>query len=122
MQERELRKGSIRRCGAEGPGSHWPSNTGADPAAPSGVPPATVLDCKPVRGRNTGVGMSVGDGLSASLPPVVFPSGLPPETNAVRVQVTQTAVRSRKQRKGVGSAGSGTRGDKGAHHCRMLCA
>eukprot|EP00965_Chrysotila_dentata_P231117 6198161-Pleurochrysis_carterae.AAC.10 len=70
MQERELQKGSVRRCGAEGRRSHWPSITGADPAASSGVPPGTTPNCKPVRGRNTGVSESVrGEGLSASLPP-----------------------------------------------------
>eukprot|EP00965_Chrysotila_dentata_P097183 3211943-Pleurochrysis_carterae.AAC.1 len=83
MQERELRKGSVRRCGAEGGRSHWLSTTGADPAASSGVRPATDLDCRPVRGSNTGVGVSVGgDALSASLPPVAFAGGLPPEANA----------------------------------------
>ena len=87
MQERELRKGSVRRCGVEGSRSHWPSTPGADPAASFGVPPTTALDCKPVRGSNTGVGVSVGgDGLSASLPPVAFAGGWPPEANAVRAQ------------------------------------
>eukprot|EP00965_Chrysotila_dentata_P081310 2684913-Pleurochrysis_carterae.AAC.1 len=74
MQERELRNGS-------------PSTTGANPVASLGVPPTTALDCKPVRGSNTGVGVSVGvDGLSASLPPVAFAGGVPPEANAVRAQ------------------------------------
>eukprot|EP00965_Chrysotila_dentata_P027847 925465-Pleurochrysis_carterae.AAC.1 len=81
MQERELRKGSERRCGAEG--RHWPSTTGAEPAASSGVPPATALNCKAVRGSNTGVGVSAGgDGLSALLPPVAFAGGVSPEANA----------------------------------------
>eukprot|EP00965_Chrysotila_dentata_P178344 5890165-Pleurochrysis_carterae.AAC.1 len=66
----------MRRCGAEGRRSHWPSTTGADPAASFGVPPATASDCKPVRGSHTGVGVSTGrDGLSASLPPVAFAGG-----------------------------------------------
>eukprot|EP00965_Chrysotila_dentata_P151667 5012723-Pleurochrysis_carterae.AAC.1 len=61
MQEHELREGSVRRCGAEGPGLHWPSAAGADPAASSGVPPAMALECKPVRGNDTGVvGVSTG--------------------------------------------------------------
>eukprot|EP00965_Chrysotila_dentata_P056878 1887269-Pleurochrysis_carterae.AAC.1 len=45
MQERELREGSMRRCGARGPGAHWPSAAGADPAASSGIQPETTLDC-----------------------------------------------------------------------------
>eukprot|EP00965_Chrysotila_dentata_P237241 6201778-Pleurochrysis_carterae.AAC.3 len=60
MQECELRKGSVRRCGVERSRSHWPSAVGADPTASSGVPPAMALDCKPVRANDTGVGMSVG--------------------------------------------------------------
>eukprot|EP00965_Chrysotila_dentata_P189389 6173292-Pleurochrysis_carterae.AAC.1 len=40
MQERELREGIVRRCEAEGRRSHWPSTTGTDPAASSGLPPA----------------------------------------------------------------------------------
>eukprot|EP00965_Chrysotila_dentata_P045679 1517663-Pleurochrysis_carterae.AAC.2 len=52
MQERELRKGSVRRCGEEGPGSNWPSAAGANPAASFGVPPEMPLDCKPVRGKD----------------------------------------------------------------------
>eukprot|EP00965_Chrysotila_dentata_P043111 1432156-Pleurochrysis_carterae.AAC.1 len=76
MQERELRNGSVRRCRVEGGRPHWPSTTGADPAASFSVPPKMALDCKPMRGRNTGVGVSVsGDGLSASLPPVAFAGG-----------------------------------------------
>eukprot|EP00965_Chrysotila_dentata_P073201 2419013-Pleurochrysis_carterae.AAC.1 len=60
----------MRRRGAKGPGAHWPSAAGVDPAASSGVPPETTLDCKPVRGGITGVGVSTGDdALSASLPP-----------------------------------------------------
>eukprot|EP00965_Chrysotila_dentata_P237214 6201755-Pleurochrysis_carterae.AAC.2 len=88
MQERELRKGSVRRCGAEKCRSHRPSTIDADPVgASSGLPPAMVLDCKHVRGSNTGVGVSVGDdGLSTSLPPVAFAGGLPPEAIAVRAQ------------------------------------
>eukprot|EP00965_Chrysotila_dentata_P027059 898152-Pleurochrysis_carterae.AAC.1 len=66
MQERELRKGSVRRCGAEGHQSHWPSTTGEDPAALSGVLPAMALDCNTVRGSNTGVGVSIGDNWSSS--------------------------------------------------------
>eukprot|EP00965_Chrysotila_dentata_P140103 4631860-Pleurochrysis_carterae.AAC.1 len=87
MQERELRVGNMRRCGAERRWSHWPSTTGADPVASSSVPPAMSLDCKPVRGSNTGVGVSVGgDGLSTSLPPAAFAGGLPPEVIAVCAQ------------------------------------
>eukprot|EP00965_Chrysotila_dentata_P104746 3459615-Pleurochrysis_carterae.AAC.1 len=87
MQERELRNGSVRRCGVEGGRSHWPSTTGEDPVASFGVPPTTALDCKPVRGSNTGVGVSVGgDGLNESLPPVAFAGGVTPEVNAVRAQ------------------------------------
>eukprot|EP00965_Chrysotila_dentata_P010482 341556-Pleurochrysis_carterae.AAC.1 len=57
--------------------------TGADPAASSGVPPATAPDCKPVRNGNTGVGVNTGgDGLSSSLPPVAFAGGVPSEANA----------------------------------------
>eukprot|EP00965_Chrysotila_dentata_P136419 4511468-Pleurochrysis_carterae.AAC.1 len=83
MQERELRNGSVRRCGVEGDRSHWPSTTGADPAASFGVPTTTALDCKPMRGSNTGVGVNVrGDGVSTSLPPVAFAGGVPPEANA----------------------------------------
>eukprot|EP00965_Chrysotila_dentata_P222113 6192771-Pleurochrysis_carterae.AAC.1 len=76
---------SVRRYGVEGGRSYRPSTTGADLAASSGVPPATALDCRPVRGSNTGIGVSVeGDGLSTSLPPVAFAGGKPPEANAVR--------------------------------------
>eukprot|EP00965_Chrysotila_dentata_P125930 4162087-Pleurochrysis_carterae.AAC.1 len=53
MQEHELRRGSMRHCGAERRRSHWPSTTGADPIASSGVPPATAPDSKPVRGSNS---------------------------------------------------------------------
>eukprot|EP00965_Chrysotila_dentata_P096127 3175759-Pleurochrysis_carterae.AAC.1 len=88
MQERELRESSVRRCGVERCRSHhWPSAASADPATSSGVPPAMALNCKPGRGSNTGVGVTVGgDGLSASLPPVAFAGGLPSEANAVRTQ------------------------------------
>eukprot|EP00965_Chrysotila_dentata_P110993 3668452-Pleurochrysis_carterae.AAC.1 len=73
MQERKLRRGSVRRCGVKGGRSHRPSTTGTDLAASSGVPPATALNCRPVQGSNTGVGVSIGgDGLSMSLPPVAF--------------------------------------------------
>eukprot|EP00965_Chrysotila_dentata_P063486 2104244-Pleurochrysis_carterae.AAC.1 len=87
MQEREPRVGSSRRCGAERRRSHWPSTPGADPVASPGVPPPMSFDCNPVRGSNTGVGVSVGgDGLSVSLPPVAFAGGVPPEASAVRAQ------------------------------------
>eukprot|EP00965_Chrysotila_dentata_P090360 2981698-Pleurochrysis_carterae.AAC.1 len=33
MQERELRKGSVRHSGVKGGRSYWPSTTGADPVA-----------------------------------------------------------------------------------------
>eukprot|EP00965_Chrysotila_dentata_P081298 2684577-Pleurochrysis_carterae.AAC.1 len=83
MQERELREGSVQRCGANRPDAHWPSAAGADPAASSGVPPETTLDCKPARGRDTGVGVRAGDdALSASLPPGAFAGRLPPEASA----------------------------------------
>eukprot|EP00965_Chrysotila_dentata_P188599 6172840-Pleurochrysis_carterae.AAC.3 len=76
--ERELRLGNVRRCGAKRRRSHWPSTTGTDPVASSGVPPAMALDCKPVRGSNTGVGVSVGGNvLSTSLPLAAFASSLP---------------------------------------------
>eukprot|EP00965_Chrysotila_dentata_P148223 4893288-Pleurochrysis_carterae.AAC.1 len=60
----------MRRCGAERRRSHWPSIPRADPVASSGVPAAMPLGCKPVRGSNTGVGVSVGGdhGLSTPLP------------------------------------------------------
>eukprot|EP00965_Chrysotila_dentata_P011381 371662-Pleurochrysis_carterae.AAC.1 len=61
MQGREPREGNMRRRGAERPGAHWPSAVGADPAASLGVPPETTIDCKPVRGRDTGAGVSTGD-------------------------------------------------------------
>eukprot|EP00965_Chrysotila_dentata_P112745 3725205-Pleurochrysis_carterae.AAC.1 len=62
MQGREPREGSMRRRGAERLGAHWPSAAGADPAASlDGVPPETTLDWKPVRGRDTGAGVSTGD-------------------------------------------------------------
>eukprot|EP00965_Chrysotila_dentata_P055191 1831583-Pleurochrysis_carterae.AAC.1 len=36
----------VRRSGAKGSWAHWQSAAGADPAASSGVPPETTLDCK----------------------------------------------------------------------------
>eukprot|EP00965_Chrysotila_dentata_P129092 4267453-Pleurochrysis_carterae.AAC.1 len=57
-----------------------------------------TLDCKPVRGNDTGVGVSVGGrrvvGLSTLLPPVALAGGLPPEANAVRAQRRQANGRS----------------------------
>eukprot|EP00965_Chrysotila_dentata_P199932 6179674-Pleurochrysis_carterae.AAC.1 len=98
MQEHELRKGSVQRCGAKGPSSHWLSATDADPAASSGIPPEIALDCKPVRGNDTGVtDVSTGDdALSASLPPGTFASRLPPEASTVHAQRhrVEEAVRS----------------------------
>eukprot|EP00965_Chrysotila_dentata_P179343 5922128-Pleurochrysis_carterae.AAC.1 len=135
MQERELRKGSVERCGVEGHRSHWPSTTGADPAALSGVPPATAPDCKPMRGSNTGVGVSTGgDGLSALLPSVAFAGGLPPEANAVRArgaaqapEVTRArtvavccARHTRPPWRGSGVHGRGGGGRAAAVHARRV--
>eukprot|EP00965_Chrysotila_dentata_P263269 6214798-Pleurochrysis_carterae.AAC.8 len=78
----------MRRSGAEKRRSHWPSTTSADPVASSSVLPTMSLDCKPVQGSNTGVGVSIGgNGLStSSLPPAAFAGGLPPEATAVCAQ------------------------------------
>eukprot|EP00965_Chrysotila_dentata_P159870 5281206-Pleurochrysis_carterae.AAC.1 len=43
MQERELRKASVRRCGAERRRLRWPSVAGTNPAASSGAPPRRGL-------------------------------------------------------------------------------
>eukprot|EP00965_Chrysotila_dentata_P022770 754694-Pleurochrysis_carterae.AAC.1 len=100
MQERKLREGSMRRRGAKEPGAHWPSAAGADPAASSGVPSETTLDCKP-------------------LPPSAFAGRLSPEASATRAQKhrAEEAVRSHKQRKGVCSTCAETKGGEGAHLC-----
>eukprot|EP00965_Chrysotila_dentata_P024335 806158-Pleurochrysis_carterae.AAC.2 len=80
---------------------HWPSAARADPAASSVAPQAMALDFKPVQGDDTGVGVVLGaDALSASLPPVAFAGGVPPEANAMLAQkrCTKRAVKARKQR------------------------